>query len=148
MVPTRGLRKDYVPGAELVVEDGGNARTVNDLYMNGPEIFAFTLKVVPDVLARLLKLSGLSMSDIDLFIFHQANLFMLQHLQKRLSIPSERFWIAFDDVGNTVSCTIPIAIRKALDAGKIKDGAVLLLVGFGVGYSWGATLVRWSAPKP
>ena len=77
--------------------------------------------------------------------------FMLEHLRKRLKLPPEKFWIAMEDVGNTVSCTIPIALRKALDAGKIQPGHLLMLVGFGVGYSWGGTLVRWgaaTAPAP
>jgi 3-oxoacyl-[acyl-carrier-protein] synthase-3 len=146
MVPTRGLRQDYVANAELISDDAGNARTVNDLFMNGPEVFAFSLEVVPEIIARLLAQAGLGMNDIDLFVFHQANLFMLQHLQKKLRIPPERFCIAFEDVGNTVSCTIPIALRKAMDAGKLQAASRVALVGFGVGYSWGATILQWGAP--
>lgn len=143
IVPTRGLRQNFQPGAEPVVDQSGSARTVNDLYMNGPEVFAFTIKVVPDVIARLLSQAGLAMNDIDLFVFHQANLFMLEHLRKKLAIPPERFLMAFEDVGNTVSSTIPIALHRAVAAGKIGQGARVMLVGFGVGLSWGATLMRW-----
>ncbi|MGD0342313.1 MAG: 3-oxoacyl-[acyl-carrier-protein] synthase III C-terminal domain-containing protein, partial [Bacteroidales bacterium] len=143
IVPTRGLRQNFAPDAELLTDQAGNSRTINDLFMNGPEIFSFTLKVVPSVVARLLERAGVSMNDIDLFVFHQANLFMLQHLQKKLAIPDDRFLIAFDDVGNTVSSSIPIALKKAIMANKIRKNSLLMLVGFGVGYSWGATLVRW-----
>ena len=145
IVPTRGLRQHFQPNAELVTDQAGSARTVNDLYMNGPEIFAFTIKIVPELIARLLEKAGVKLADVDLFVFHQANLFMLQHLQKKLAIPDERFWVAFDDVGNTVSCSIPIALKKAMLVNKIATGSLLLLAGFGVGYSWGATLVRWQA---
>jgi len=143
IVPTSGLRQPFQPNAQLVTDQAGCARTVNDLYMNGPEIFAFTIKVVPELIARLLALAGLKLHDVDLFVFHQANLFMLQHLQKKLAIPNERFWVAFDDVGNTVSCTIPIALKKAMSINRLSGDSLLLLAGFGVGYSWGATLVRW-----
>jgi 3-oxoacyl-[acyl-carrier-protein] synthase-3 len=146
MVPTRGLRQPFQPNAELVTDETGSARTVNDLYMNGPEIFAFTIKVVPELIAQLLEKAGLELDDIDLFVFHQANSFMLKHLQKKLGIPNERFWLAFEDVGNTVSCTIPIALKKAITANKLKRDSLVLLAGFGVGYSWSATLMRWQGP--
>jgi 3-oxoacyl-[acyl-carrier-protein] synthase-3 len=143
IVPTGGLRKAHVQGAVLIIDESGNARTINNLYMNGAEIFNFTLRVVPDTVGKILAQSELNMEDIDLFIFHQANKFLLDHLQKKLKVPAERFWVAMDDVGNTVSCSIPIALKRALAAGKIRAGHRLMLVGFGVGYSWGAALIRW-----
>jgi 3-oxoacyl-[acyl-carrier-protein] synthase-3 len=146
IVPTRGLRQDFQPSAELVTDPTGSARTVNDLYMNGPEIFTFTIKTVPEMIGQLLAKTGLKLEDIDLFVFHQANLFMMQHLQKKMGIPKERFWVAFEDVGNTVSCTIPIAFKKAIAVDRIAKDSLLLLAGFGAGYSWGATLVRWQSP--
>ena len=143
IVPAGGLRKAHVHDAALVSDESGNARTINNLYMNGTEIFNFSLQVVPNTVSQILTQAGLKMEDIDLFIFHQASKFMLDHLQRKLKVPADRFWVAMDDVGNTVSCTIPIALKRALDAGKIRAGHRLMLVGFGVGYSWGATLVRW-----
>lgn len=143
IVPTGGLRKARVQDAALISDESGNARTINNLYMNGPAIFNFTLRVVPDTVSRILAQAELEIEDIDLFVFHQASKLMLDHLQKKLKVPAERFWVAMDDVGNTVSCTIPIALKRALEAGKIRPGHLVMLVGFGVGYSWGATLVRW-----
>jgi 3-oxoacyl-[acyl-carrier-protein] synthase-3 len=81
---------------------------------------------------------------VDLFVFHQANRFMLEHLQKKLQIPPAKFVISMEDVGNTVSSSIPMALQCAVERGQLKPGALVMLVGFGVGYSWGATLVRWN----
>jgi 3-oxoacyl-[acyl-carrier-protein] synthase-3 len=68
---------------------------------------------------------------------------MLHHLRKKLQIPEAKFFVGIRDVANTVSCTIPIALKQAIEQGRIKSGDLVMLVGFGVGYSWGATLVRW-----
>ena len=144
IVPTGGLRRPTVAGAAASPDQNGSIRTVNNLYMNGTEIFNFTLRIIPETIGKLLARAGLAMDDIDLFIFHQANKFMLDHLQRKLKIPSERFWVSMDNTGNTVSSTIPIALKSALEAGKVHPGQRLMLVGFGVGYSWGATLVRWA----
>jgi 3-oxoacyl-[acyl-carrier-protein] synthase-3 len=143
IVPTGGARRPRVPGAEAVEDASGNARTVNDLYLNGPEILTFTLRVVPATVQRLLEESGVALADIDLFVFHQANRFMLDHLKRKLSLPTEKFVLALEETGNTVSSSIPIALCKAIGADRVTPGDLLMLVGFGVGYSWGGTLVRW-----
>jgi len=111
--------------------------------MDGPELFNFTLKVVPDVIERVLLRAGLAKNEIDLFVFHQANRYMLEHLRKKLLLPEEKFVVAMSEYGNTVSCTIPIALREAQGRGLLRRGARVLLVGFGVGYSWGAAVIRW-----
>jgi len=145
MVPAGGLRRPHTTETAIAVEDeGGNVRSQENLYMNGAEIFTFSLDVVPRTVTSLLNKAGLEMSDVNLFVFHQANKFMLEHLRKRLRIPSERFQISMSHCGNTVSSTIPIALKDAALEGKLPQGALVMLVGFGVGYSWGATLVRWS----
>lgn len=143
IVPAGGLRQPRLSEPPLLRDESGNARTENDLFMNGAEIFNFTLKVVPETVSGLLAKAGLAQEQIDLFVFHQANQFMLDHLRRKLKVPAERFWVAMSDVGNTVSCSIPIALKRAIDAGKVQAGMRLMFVGFGVGYSWGATLVRW-----
>jgi 3-oxoacyl-[acyl-carrier-protein] synthase-3 len=148
IVPTGGLRRQVVENAELEVDTSGNKRTVNNLFMNGPEIFNFTLRVVPRTVSELLCLAGKKPEEIDYFVFHQANEYMLEHLRKKLLIPPERFSISLRDCGNTVSSSIPVALRALDDEKRLKSGALIMLVGFGVGYSWGATLVRWSPLKP
>lgn len=116
------------------------------LEMNGPAVFAFGLKRVPEAIAELLKKCQLSLSGVDLFIFHQASMFMLETLRERLQIPPERFFVNIAHHGNTVSSTIPIAIRDASTQGRARPMSTLLLVGFGVGLSWAATLVKLPEP--
>ncbi|MBI2392741.1 MAG: ketoacyl-ACP synthase III [Deltaproteobacteria bacterium] len=113
------------------------------LHMNGPEIFTFTLRVVPPLIAQLLERAACRLDDVDLFVFHQANEFMLEHLRNKLRIPREKFFVGMRRCGNTVSSTIPIALCDAAAEGRLPSGARVMLVGFGVGYSWGATLIRW-----
>jgi len=129
--------------AEETVDEQGNVRSLNNLYMNGPEIFNFTLDIVPDTVKSLLARAKLSMDDIDLFVFHQANKFMLDSLRDKIGIPEEKFYLDMEDKGNTVSATIPIAMKDALDEGRIRRGDRLMLVGFGVGYSWAGCIVEW-----
>jgi 3-oxoacyl-[acyl-carrier-protein] synthase-3 len=144
IVPTGGMRQRLAAGGEEATMDlDGNRRSEANLYMNGPEIFAFTLRVVPKVVQELLARTGKDLDDIDLYVFHQANQFMLEHLRKKLKIPAERFFVGVRHCGNTVSCTIPIALKQAAEEGRIRPGHLVMLIGFGVGYSWGATLVRW-----
>ncbi|MFH0725710.1 MAG: ketoacyl-ACP synthase III [Pseudomonadota bacterium] len=114
----------------------------NYLCMNGSAIFNFTLQVVPRCLDQLLKKCGKEMGEIDRFIFHQANKFMLEHLRQKLKIPKEKYYLNIADFGNTVSCSIPIALRQAQMDRWLRPGHLVMLVGFGVGYSWGGTLVR------
>lgn len=128
--------------AKEETDEAGNIRSMDNIYMNGPEIFSFTLRAVPDMVRRTLDENGLAADEIDLYVFHQANRFILENLRDRLDIPEERFYIDVEEKGNTVSATIPIALKDALDKGIIGEGAKVLIAGFGVGYSWGATVLR------
>jgi 3-oxoacyl-[acyl-carrier-protein] synthase-3 len=146
IVPAGGMRLRN--SAETAVEqqdDQGNLRTPDNLFMNGAEIFSFTLSAVPAAFEELLCKASVSADEIDLFVFHQANKYMLDHLRKRMNIPEEKFYLCMSHCGNTVSSTIPIALRHASDDGRLRDGMRVALVGFGVGYSWGAAMVRWRA---
>ena len=111
--------------------------------MNGLEIFNFTLKTVPQALDLLLQKSGRCKDQVDRFFLHQANKFMLDRLRVKMKIPEEKFWVDMTDFGNTVSSTIPIALESAQNREWIHPGDTLALVGFGVGYSWAATLLQW-----
>ncbi|HZL50629.1 MAG TPA: ketoacyl-ACP synthase III [Terracidiphilus sp.] len=145
IVPAGGMRQPRSAASAVEADDQGNVRSQDDLFMNGPEIFNFTLSAVPESIERLLQKASVALQDIDLFVFHQANRYMLDHLRKRLHIPSEKFYFALENCGNTVSSTIPIALRKASLEGVLKPGSLTMLVGFGVGYSWGAMLLQPSA---
>ena len=85
-----GMRQPYDPNAPMQIDDSGNEHTANNVYMNGAEIFAFTPREVPAVISRVLSANGLSVDDVDLFVPHQANAFILAHLQRKLRIPPER----------------------------------------------------------
>lgn len=127
---------------DLVYDENGNPHSSDYLYMNGSEIFNFTLRVVPKMVKQTLEKNGLQMDDIDLFIFHQANIFMLNHLRKKLKIEEDKFFVNMFDVGNTVSSTIPIALCDARKSGFLHGN--ILLAGFGVGLSWGACTLKIS----
>ena len=111
--------------------------------MAGPEIFNFTLEIVPTTMADVLAKNGLRKDDIDLFVFHQANAFMLNTIRKVNLIPRDKFYIDMEDTGNTVSSTIPIALQRAEAKGVLKPGMRVMVMGFGVGLSWGATVLTW-----
>jgi 3-oxoacyl-[acyl-carrier-protein] synthase-3 len=143
VVPNGGLREadEFSPNSSI---EARNLRSNGyDMYMDGLEIFNFTIRVVPGCVDNVLRGAGLTMADVDLFVFHQANGYLIEHLRKKLEIPAEKFVVSLEDYGNTGSSTIPIAMTDALNAGRVKKGSKIMLVGFGVGLSWGGVLVTW-----
>jgi 3-oxoacyl-[acyl-carrier-protein] synthase-3 len=142
IIPNGGTRNRFQADAPLIEDDQGNARTDNDIFMSGPDIFNFTIESVPVVLSNVLKKNTLALEEIDYFIFHQANKYMLDYLCKICRIPGVKFFVGMEDSANTVSATIPIALRQCLDQGLVKSGDKVLLVGFGVGYSWGGVVIE------
>ncbi|MEI6534076.1 MAG: ketoacyl-ACP synthase III [Verrucomicrobiaceae bacterium] len=141
IVEAGGTRKPVASG-EVIFDEQGNPKSEACLFMNGPEIFSFTQEMVPKLIEAMLAKAGLAMEQIDLFVFHQANKYMLDFLRKKIGIAREKFYVSMKHAGNTVSSTIPIGLHHALADGSLKPGGLAMLVGFGVGYSWGATLVR------
>lgn len=125
---------------DLSFDEGGNPRSSDYLFMDGSEIFMFTLVKVPKMMKAVLAANELQKEDIDLFVFHQANKYMLEHLRKKLKIDEDKFFVNLEKVGNTVSSTIPIALCDARKQGRLRGK--VLLAGFGVGLSWGATVLR------
>jgi 3-oxoacyl-[acyl-carrier-protein] synthase III len=142
IVQNGGQRNAYDVNPQEIEYGNSNWYTNNNLYMNGPEIFNFTIENVPPLVKNNLKANNLTIKEIDYFIFHQANQFMLEYLRRKLEIPTEKFCIDLAETGNTVSCTIPIALKNAYDNRKIRSGNKVMLVGFGVGYSWGAVTIK------
>lgn len=124
---------------DLVFDENGNPRSSDYLYMNGGEIFSFTLLTVPKMVRMALDKNSLSKEDINLFVFHQANIFMLNHLKSKLKIDDSRFFLNMENIGNTVSSTVPIALADAKAQGLLTGN--VLIAGFGVGLSWGATIL-------
>jgi 3-oxoacyl-[acyl-carrier-protein] synthase III len=142
IIKNGGLRNASDSNAREIEYGSGNIYTENNLYMNGPEIFNFTIAEIPALVKKNLIANDLTINDIDYFVFHQANQFMLDYLRKKLGIPAEKFCIDMVNTGNTVSCTIPIALKNAADNGIVRTGNKVMLVGFGVGYSWGAVTIK------
>jgi 3-oxoacyl-[acyl-carrier-protein] synthase-3 len=139
--------------SNLIVKNGGFRNPFNKLPtqdsvknnyldMNGPEIFNFTLDAVPKLVDSVLKKNSMNLIDVDYFIFHQANKFMLDYLRNKIGIEKEKFYINLENTGNTVSATIPIGLNDAQEKGLVKKGDIVMLCGFGVGYSWGATIIK------
>lgn len=141
IVPNGGLRNKYDPDAKEKQDNSGSLRTDNNLYMDGPEIFNFTIKAVPKVVSNVLQQNNMHLENVDYVIFHQANKFMNEHLRKKIGIAEEKFYNNILHTGNTVSPAIPIALKDCIDRKIVKSGHKVLLVGFGVGYSWGATII-------
>lgn len=138
IVKQGGMRFPVVEDNEDISDEFGNVRNDKNLFMNGSEIFNFTGEFVPKLIQGMLEKVNLNQDDIDLFVFHQANKYMLNYLRKKIKIPEEKFYISMEHCGNTVSSTIPIALYEALKEGKLESCKNLILAGFGVGYSWGA----------
>lgn len=111
------------------------------LHMDSPKIFLFAFRRVPQLVKEVLNKNRLDINEIDFFIFHQANGTMLEFLRKRMKIPKEKFIISIEHIGNTVSASIPIAMKQLVDDERIIPGNKILVAGFGIGFSWGATII-------
>ena len=146
IVPAGGARRPRSPAtAEEQTDDIGCTRTAEHLFMDGQAITAFALQRVPTVIDALVKRANVTTEDVGWYVFHQANAFMNERLRGRLRLPPERVPTYIDSVGNTVVNTIPIVLREHGD--RFAPGDLAALVGFGVGYSWGATLLYWGEVK-
>lgn len=127
---------------EVSLDENEHIVSSDHLYMDGGSIFSFTLKQVPRMVNELLGKSEISLQDVDLFVFHQANAYMLEFLRKKLKVESERFYYCLEKFGNTVSNTIPIALCNAIRDGSLKDKKTIMLAGFGVGLSWAGCICK------
>lgn len=143
LIVRTGAARQSRPNRKEDIDVEGHVLRDDFLYMNGGEIFNFTLETVPPMLDELLSKNNLDQSSVDYFVFHQANKFMLNTLRKVCAIPQDRFYNNLTKTGNTVSSTIPIALKDCLDADIIKPGMKVAIAGFGVGLSWGGAILRF-----
>lgn len=143
IVKNGGLR-NFNQKSEEILDEFGNIHSDNHLYMNGSEIFTFTLTAVPKLIQNTLLKNNIESSNIDLYIFHQANKFMLDSLRKKIKIDQDKFYLYLKNCGNTVSSTIPIALYHAKKEGKVHSGSKVMLAGFGVGYSWAGCVLEYA----
>lgn len=140
-------------GGSLLKLEGGGSRlpasetTVQDkkhfIYMNGREVFKFAVRVMGTATEEVLRKAGKGKEDIDLFVPHQANIRIIQSAMQRLDLPEEKCVINVDKYANTSAASIPLALVEAAEEGRMKEGDTVLLVGFGGGLTWGASVLVW-----
>ena len=144
IVPDGGFRNPLTDDSYIEVKDeNNNIRSQSNLFMDGKEIFIFTLSKVAKVFNEILKKENLSLDDIDVVVFHQANKFMLDSLQRKLKIPDEKMHRSYMEYGNTVSSTIPIGLKIEMQNNNLEKGKTALILGFGVGLSWAGNIIRF-----
>ncbi len=144
IMPVSGFRQRRTAQTCIAEPDSeGSARSAENMYMHGAAVFQFVITTVPKTIQSLLGGLNLAMDDVDLFLFHQPNRFILDYLLKKLKIGPEKTHIFVEEIGNTSGSALPVVLAEAIGAGKVKPGAKVLMMSFGVGLSWGATL--WQA---
>lgn len=147
------LYSDGSKGKHLIIPGGGSRRPATHKVVdeklitiqmpNGNEIFKTAVRYMEEAAIAALKANGLEVSDIDLFISHQANARIIHAVAERLDLPRERIFMNIDRYGNTSAASIPIAMDEAVRIGRLKRGDLLLLTAFGGGITWGSALIRW-----
>ncbi len=142
IVKTGGQRFNKLKN-DLTFDEKGNPKSSDFLYMDGSAILNYTLDYIPPLMDDTLLKNNLEKKDIDLFVFHQANKFIMELLRKKLRIEEAKFYCSFENTGNTVSSTIPIALKDALCENAIKDNSTVLIAAQGLGYSWGGAVLQF-----
>ncbi len=147
------LYADGSKGKQLIIPGGGSRHPVSQKVLdenlvkikmaNGNEVFKVAVRSMEDAALAALKANGAEVTDIDLFVLHQANARIINAVAQRLGVPKERIVVNIDRFGNTSAASIPIALDEAVRAGRLKPGDLLLLAAFGGGLTWGSALIRW-----
>lgn len=140
LIVKTGAKRNPNPSQDITFDKSGNPVSSDHLYMNGSEIFNFTLETVPDLVETVMEKNGLQKENVDLYVFHQANKYMLACLYDLMELDETKTFDYMSEVGNTVSSTIPIALCEARKQDKLKGK--VLIAGFGVGYSWGGCILN------
>ena len=144
IIPAGGCRFPINDKSKIEFEDSsGNIKNKENIDMNGFAIWKFVSKTVPMQIMDLLNENNLKVDQIDFFALHQASKLTLDSLAKKVKIPQSKLYRNYDIYGNTVSSSIPIVLKSAIDEKKLKRNDLLILSGFGVGLSWGSILMRF-----
>lgn len=143
LIVKTGAARCKLATGNVVEDEDGHQRFDDYLYMNGSAIFNFTLEAVPAMMRDVLKKNQIERDDVDYFVFHQANKFMLNTIRKVCVLPKDKFYVNLEETGNTVSSTVLIALKDCLDKGTIQSGMKVMITGFGVGLSWGGTILKF-----
>lgn len=143
LIVKTGAARHKEKTGKFVQDDEGHICYDDFLYMNGGAIFNFTLDAVPDMMNQLLDRNHVQKADIDYFIFHQANKFMLNTIRKVCVLPKDKFYINLENTGNTVSSTVLIGLKDCLETNLVTTGMQVMITGFGVGLSWAGTILKF-----
>ena len=143
LIVKTGAARHKAATGKFTEDDEGHVWHDDYLYMNGGAIFNFTLDAVPAMMKDILQKNGIEQDQIDYYVFHQANKFMLNTIRKVCGLPKDKFHVNLSETGNTVSSTVPIGLKDCLDTQAIKAGGKVLVTGFGVGLSWGGTVLNF-----
>jgi 3-oxoacyl-[acyl-carrier-protein] synthase-3 len=139
----------------LWIPVGGSAKRIDEddlrerrqyVKMQGSEVFKFATRIMGTAMEEALANAGMTTSEMDLFIPHQANLRIIEVASKRLNLPPEKVFVNIEKYGNTSAAAIPIALCEAIDQGRITPGSHIGMVAFGAGLTWAAAVVKWTAP--
>ncbi len=142
IVRSGGARMKEKTGKALLDEDG-HYQYDDYLYMNGGEIFNFTLDAVPEMFKQILKKNNMKKDDVDYYVFHQANKFMLNTIRKVCQLSKDKFYMNLEETGNTVSSTVLIGLKDCIVHESIISGMHVMITGFGVGLSWGGVILKF-----
>lgn len=140
LIHKTGAMRHYQSMNDYHEDENGTPLSSDHLFMDGKAIFDFTSDIVPPMIEETLRKNNLTSDDVDLYVFHQANKYMINYLRKLMEIDKDTFYVFMENVGNTVSSTIPIALCEAQKEGRLHG--IVILAGFGVGLSYGATVIK------
>lgn len=143
MIPASGARKAKSDETKKeIVDDSGSVHSEETLYMNGPAVFQFSIREVPEAIKRAFAKWQISVADLDLLILHQANRMMLDLIYKKLGVSPEKQFFFMEKVGNMSGASTPMVLAEAWRCGRLKPGSLVAVASFGVGLSWGVALIR------
>ena len=143
LIVKTGASRQKTATGKFVEDEEGHIWYDDYLYMNGGAIFNFTLDIVPTMLNQVTEKNSITKDDIDFYIFHQANKFMLNTIRKVCVLPKDKFYVNLSETGNTVSSTVLIGLKDCIDNQTIKNKDKVMVAGFGVGLSWGGTILTF-----
>ncbi|MFA4906293.1 MAG: beta-ketoacyl-ACP synthase III [Candidatus Margulisiibacteriota bacterium] len=148
----RGVLSSFISsrgeGGKYLVMPGGGSRDPEEkqgrfIRMDGKEVFKFAVRALEESILKVLSLAGLSLDEVDLFIPHQANIRIIDHVAKKFNLPEEKVYVNLMRYGNTSAASVPLALNEAVAENKVKKDSLIVLSGFGAGLTYGANVVRW-----
>jgi 3-oxoacyl-[acyl-carrier-protein] synthase-3 len=149
IIPASGARKPRTAETRReIVDETGSVRTEEHLMMNGPAVFHFSVYKVPEVIRAALDKFGFTVENMDLVLLHQANRTMLDLIYRSLKVPEGKRFYFHESIGNLSGASTPTLLAEAVRSGRVQPGSLTLLAAFGVGLSWGVSLIRWPETVP